>query len=93
MNRTTYPVTCCWCGAWVRDDSQVPGSTGICAECAQEMREIVRAEHHDEAADERRKIIDEAWHQPSTFMDGFLIGGAVATLLGILAHWAIHYFH
>lgn len=46
----------------------------------------------DDSGDERRKIIDEAWHQPSSFIDGFLIGGAVATLLGILAHWAIHYF-
>lgn len=44
----------------------------------------------DEAAEDRRSLIEEAWHPPNPFLDGFMLGGATAILLGILADWLFH---
>lgn len=97
MNRATYPVKCAWCGAMLEKRSVVPNSTGICGTCRAgwQMEQAAGMRNasppwQDEAAEDRRRLIDAAWRRPSSFMDGFLIGGAVAILLGILAEWLWH---
>lgn len=44
----------------------------------------------DEYTEQRRALIHESWQRPSSFIDGFLIGGSVAILLGILAEYIFH---
>lgn len=91
MNRQTYPVYCGWRSALVRTDRPVKGSTGICPACAERARGMRNATPWtDEAAGERRALLDVPRRRGSDFLDGFLIGGAVATLLGILAEWLMH---
>lgn len=83
----SYPVKCSCCGLMMPQTSSVAGVTGICERCASSWRQAAWA---DECDEDRRRLIDEAWRGPSSFMDGFLIGGAVAILLGILAEWLMH---
>lgn len=44
----------------------------------------------DEYTDQRRALIHESWHKPSSFWDGFVIGAATATLLLILVDYFLH---